>query len=158
MTIKPIQKITFEECSFKEATHFSLAGQTYSIAGQTASKLKEEVSLRLEFDRWADFHSRDFTKVGIKSLKPKNLKPKEFIGKIVEIESHLCIIVPKGFEADEYKCIEIVRDESSFSPLNLEIKYNSVDPHWYIQDSNGYLWGRFSTKEDAQAEIDILMY
>ncbi len=155
---KLINQLSFEECSFERATHFQLANSFYSLTGGTASKRNEEVSLRIEFDRWAEFNVRDFEKVGIKCLKAFHKKPKEFVAKMVEVNGQKCLIIPKGYEASEYKCIEIVKDDSCFETPAYQVKYNSIDPHWYIQDSNGHLWGRFFSQEEAQKEVDILMY
>jgi len=71
----PIQQQSFVECSYEKATVFKLNDKVFSIHGQTASKTSTGVSLRMQFDRWADFDLQDFQIIGIECFEVEQEKP-----------------------------------------------------------------------------------
>jgi len=176
----PLSQLDFVECDLAEATFFSIKDKMFSIQGDTASKIPGSISLRLEFDRWADFDEPDFSLLGIKCLKVEKKEPIKFTGEVIFIETHTvdshghesprgyyAVKIPKGLpfrEGDNVDCSSVTIDEWH-KPVTYQILYNNrrgypnLEPYWYIVDSNGYvLPGKFESKEVAQKAIDIWNY
>jgi hypothetical protein len=167
----PIQQQSFVECSYEKATVFKLNDKVFSIHGQTASKTSTGVSLRMQFDRWADFDLQDFQIIGIKCFEVEQEKPIEFVGEVVSLNlsgrhmgSKLHIEAPPGSKDKKFRCVEI-DDKDWHTPLTYHIHYNNrrgdpqFEPYFYIKDSNGYIHPeKFKSSEDAQKMIDIWNY
>jgi hypothetical protein len=173
----PIQQQSFVECSYEKATVFKLNDKVFSIHGQTASKTSTGVSLRMQFDRWADFDLQDFQIIGIKCFEVEQEKPIEFVGEVISLnlsvslklsgrhmDSELYIKAPPGSKGKKFRCVEI-DDKDWHKPLTYHIHYNNrrgdpqFEPYFYIKDSNGYIHPeKFKSSEDAQKMIDIWNY
>jgi len=165
--IAPLQQQSFVECNYEKATVFKLNDKVFSIHGQTASKTSTGVSLRMQFDRWADFDLQDFQIIGIECFEVEQEKPIEFVGEVVSgshMDSELYIKAPPGSKDKKFRCVEI-DDKDWHKPLTYHIHYNNrrgdpnYEPYYYIKDSNGFDYPqRFKTEEDAQKMIDIWNY
>ncbi len=174
----PLSQLDFIECDLAEATFFSIKDKMFSVPGETAHKKSGSISLRLEFDRWADFAEPDFDILGIKCLKVKKKEPVKFTGEVIFIETHTvdnhghasprgfyAVKIPEGLpfrEGDKVDCSSIADNWNT--PVTYLILYcnHFGDPdygYWYIVDSNGFNHpGKFDSKEDAQKTIDIWNY
>ena len=165
--IAPLQQQSFVECSYEKATVFKLNDKVFSIHGQTASKTSTGVSLRMQFDRWADFDLQDFQIIGIKCFEVEQEKPIEFVGEVVSgnhMDSELYIKAPPDSKGKKFRCVEI-DDKDWHKPLTYHIHYNNrrgdpnYEPYYYIKDSNGYIHPeKFKSLEEAQKMIDIWNY
>ncbi len=165
--IAPLQQQSFVECSYEKATVFKLNDKVFSIHGQTASKTSTGVSLRMQFDRWADFDLQDFQIIGIECFEVEQEKPIEFVGEVVSgnhMDSELYIKAPPGSKDKKFRCVEI-DDKDWHKPLTYHIHYNNrrgdpnYEPYYYIKDSNGYIHPeKFKSLAEAQIVIDIWNY
>ena len=165
--IAPLQQQSFVECSYEKATVFKLNDKVFSIHGQTASKTSTGVSLRMQFDRWADFDLQDFQIIGIECFEVEQEKPIEFVGEVVSgnhMDSELYIKAPPGSKGKKFRCVEI-DDKDWHKPLTYHIHYNNrrgdpnYEPYYYIKDSNGYIHPeKFKSLAEAQIVIDIWNY
>jgi len=165
--IAPLQQQSFVECNYEKATVFKLNDKVFSIHGQTASKTSTGVSLRMQFDRWADFDLQDFQIIGIECFEVEQEKPIEFVGEVVSgnhMDSELYIKAPPGSKGKKFRCVEI-DDKDWHKPLTYHIHYNNrrgdpnYEPYYYIKDSNGYIHPeKFKSLAEAQIVIDIWNY
>ena len=157
--IAPLQQQSFVECNYEKATVFKLNDKVFSIHGQTASKTSTGVSLRMQFDRWADFDLQDFQIIGIECFEVEQEKPIEFVGEVVSgnhMDSELYIKAPPGSKGKKFRCVEI-DDKDWHKPLTYHIHYNNrrgdpnYEPYYYIKDSNGYIHPeKFKSLEEAK--------
>jgi len=113
-----------EECSVDDATKFLLNDRLYSVAQNEAYKDRENISLRIAFDRWVDIPKQDLRLFGIKPMRNKAIKPIEFIGNTSPFWSdedplsatpifNYVILAPKDLKLEnmKFKCVQIIEEE-----------------------------------------------
>lgn len=68
----PDPQSEYEVCPLDECTILKIGGKLFKH-NEEFSKTKTGVSVRVEFDRWAEFHSNDFSLFGITPMRKKQL-------------------------------------------------------------------------------------
>ena len=119
---KPNRK-NLDACNFGEAQFIKIGESIYNLSDQNViQKIPNGISVRMEFDRWANFDEQDFLLLGIECFKAKEIKPIVFSAIISEhstreIENHgmtydvvdkVCVILPDEFTQFKGQQVEVI--------------------------------------------------